>query len=82
MKKSSNIAKKSKKILICLDEKEYKIIQRKAELSGMNISQFVRSTCLLKHVKGFKKSDIEKSDLNLKEKTEFKYCDNIEDFWG
>lgn len=50
--------KASKQLNIRLTEEDFKIITHKAELSEMNVSEYIRACACNKQVKGFKKSDV------------------------
>lgn len=49
-----------------ISKTEAQIIKKKAELLNISVSEYIRQTCLNKHVKGFSTSDINKQDEQIK----------------
>lgn len=57
-KKGSESVNKTKTVPIRMSEKDFAIISKKAELSDMTVSEYIRTTALNKQVAGFKMADI------------------------
>ena len=58
--------KKTKRFEIRLAETDYKIIERKAELLGVTMTEYIRQTTLNKHVKGFRFADLNLPETQCK----------------
>lgn len=48
------MAKKTKSIIVRMDDMEYGIIKKKAELSQMSVSQYIRTASTAMHVDGYR----------------------------
>lgn len=55
--------RKTKRFEIRLSEKDYKIVAKKAELSNMTMTEYVRQAVVNKQVKGFKLTDLNLPEL-------------------
>lgn len=58
--------RKTRHLDIRLNDAEYKIISKKAELLDMTMSEYVRRIALSKQVKGFKMADINLPEIQCK----------------
>ena len=58
--------RKTRHLDIRLNDNEYKIINKKAELLGMTMSEYVRQIALNKQVKGFKMADLNLPETQCK----------------
>ena len=53
------MAKKTKRILVCMDNMEYEVIKKKAELSQMSISQYIRTASTTMQVPGYQPEEMD-----------------------
>lgn len=58
--------KKTKRFELVLSELDYNIIKRKAELLDISIAELLRQSATGKQVKGFRMSDIQKPEQQVK----------------
>ena len=53
------MATKTKSVIVRMDDVEYGIIKKKAELSQMSISEYIRTACTIRQVHGYQPEEMD-----------------------
>lgn len=56
---------KEKRVAVRMTEKDYAIIAKKAELSDMTVSEYIRVSAILRRVDGFKLQELDQDNTPI-----------------